>query len=341
MRTNKYDKQRAISRMSAFVVLVIGVLCFSNDNLKAQDGGCDLCGPSTGNSKNIASGNYSVTIGAGCEAKGAFSVAAGYFAKTNATNTISLGKYVKSQATNSIVIGSGSSSVESRMLINSVPNSLMVGFNSSVPTLFVSNSSGFNTTGKIGIGNVIKPKAKLHIKSDTNEDASVFVEPTNESKSAYIQLYDENNKIMAKRDSGLSIISQNGDINIDANCVSMGGKVVINASAQFAEGYNYALAVDGGLLTTKVLVKEVSEWYDHVFKDDYNLIPIAELERFIDENGHLPDIPSECNVLSDGYDMVKIDGLLLKKIEELTLYTIELNKLIKHQQEMIDYLQEK
>ena len=105
-----------------------------------------------------------------------------------------------------------------------------------------------------------------------------------------------------------------------------------------AEGYDYALAVSGGILTTKVLVKEVTEWYDHVFDDEYELIAIDELSRFVKENGHLPDMPSEYNVLDKGYDMVEMDGLLLKKIEELTLYTIELNALIKHQQELIDSL---
>ena len=63
--------------------------------------------------------------------------------------------------------------------------------------------------------------------------------------------------------------------------------------------------------------------------------------RFIDENGHLPDIPSEQDVINNGYDMVEMDGILLKKIEELTLYTIELNDIIKRQQEIIETLQSK
>ena len=52
-------------------------------------------------------------------------------------------------------------------------------------------------------------------------------------------------------------------------------------------------------------------------------------------------MPSENEVLEKGYDMVEMDGLLLKKIEELTLYTIELNKLIVRQQEIINNLQSK
>jgi hypothetical protein len=104
---------------------------------------------------------------------------------------------------------------------------------------------------------------------------------------------------------------------------------------------NAKLAVTGGILTSEVLVKEVSEWYDYVFDDDYQLKPIAELETYINEKGHLPDMPSEKDVLNEGYALVEMDGLLLKKIEELTLYTIELHKLIESQQNIIECLQSK
>ena len=65
------------------------------------------------------------------------------------------------------------------------------------------------------------------------------------------------------------------------------------------------------------------------------------MEAFIKENGHLPDLPSEEIVMNEGYALVEMDGLLLKKIEELTLYAIELHKLIERQQEIIECLQSK
>ena len=326
-------------RTKIFYMALLMMLFCNNLNINAQDGGCDLCGPSTGTNKNMANGNYSATVGAGCETSGAFSFAVGYFAKTYSSNTIALGKYVKVKATNSVAIGSGSSSLESRMLVNNVPNSLMIGFNSCFPTLFVSNSTGFNMTGKVGIGNVTTPKSKLHVKSDINEDAGFILEPSNLSKTAFIQLHNDKNRISVRQDVGMSIMSQNGNIDFEANSVTMNARVAINTSPHFAEGYDYSLAVSGGILTTKVLVKEVSEWYDHVFDEDYNLMPLTGLEQYIGKNGHLPDMPSEGSVLSKGYDMVEMDGLLLKKIEELTLYTIELNNQIKRQQEIIEFLQ--
>lgn len=322
-------------------IILSTMLCFCGMGIEAQTGGCDLCGPAVGTYRNVTSGNYSATIGAGCDSRGQYSLAVGYMAKSYMANTIAMGKFVRAQATNSIVIGSGSSNVESHNLINSKPNSLMIGFNSCFPTLFVSSSNGFNTTGKVGIGNVTSPKAKLHIRSDSSEDAGLIIESANVSKMAYVQLYDENNMISVGPDDGMSIMSHNSNINIDADHVLMNAKVAINTTADFSEGYDYALAVSGGILTTKVLVKEVDEWYDYVFDKDYEIRSIGALAKYIDENGHLPDMPSENEVVSNGYDMVEMDGLLLKKIEELTLYTIELNNMIKQQQGIIDSLRSK
>ena len=87
--------------------MLFAALCLCEVKVHAQIGGCDLCGPSTDTYKNVASGNYSATIGAGCESRGLYSFAVGFVAKSYMTNTIAMGKFVKAQATNSIVVGSG------------------------------------------------------------------------------------------------------------------------------------------------------------------------------------------------------------------------------------------
>lgn len=325
-----------------FIMMLSMLLSINVTMVNAQErGGCDLCGPASGTAQNIVTGNYSATIGVACEATGTYSFASGFYAKANSSSTIALGKFVRARATNAMVIGTGTSNTDSKTLTNNIPNSLMIGFNSSVPTLFVSNSSGFNTTGKIGIGCVTAPQSKLHIKSDANEDAGIILEPTNKTNKAYFQMFDVNHRISVEKDKGMSLVSKNGRITFEANDVTMNSKVSINTSNRFADGYEYALAVSGGILTTGVLVKEVTEWYDFVFDDEYNLSSLSDLENFIISNGHLPDMPSEQDVLDKGYDMVEMDGLLLKKIEELTLYTIELNKLIADQQKIIESLQSK
>ena len=57
-------------------------------------------------------------------------------------------------------------------------------------------------------------------------------------------------------------------------------------------------------------------------------MPLAELQTFITQNSHLPDIPKETEVLEQGVDLGEMNGLLLKKIEELTLYLLEQDRKI-------------
>jgi hypothetical protein len=83
-----------------------------------------------------------------------------------------------------------------------------------------------------------------------------------------------------------------------------------------------ANSIEAGMIE----VKEISKWQDDVFKPEYDLRTLSETERFIKQNGHLPEIPSEADVLENGYNISDMDARLLQKIEELTLYVIELKK---------------
>lgn len=111
------------------------------------------------------------------------------------------------------------------------------------------------------------------------------------------------------------------DPNFQTYMVINQGKVGIGTS-EFGQN---KLAVEGtiGAREIKVLA---SGWSDYVFEKDYPLKSIPELEEFIITNQHLPDIPSESEVLENGIELGKMDAKLLQKIEELTLYIIEINK---------------
>jgi hypothetical protein len=74
---------------------------------------------------------------------------------------------------------------------------------------------------------------------------------------------------------------------------------------------------------------------DYVFKKNYNLRSIEEVERFILENSHLPEIPSAKDFEQNGVMQAEMDMNLLKKIEELTLYTIAQEKKLKSQDSML------
>jgi len=87
------------------------------------------------------------------------------------------------------------------------------------------------------------------------------------------------------------------------------------------------LAVAGKITAQEVEVT-MTGWADFVFADDYYLRPLTEVEQFINANRHLPDVPSEVEVLQNGVNVGEMSATLLQKIEELTLYIIDLNKRI-------------
>tara|TARA_B110000459_G_scaffold199657_1_gene246678 strand:- start:1312 stop:2202 length:891 start_codon:yes stop_codon:yes gene_type:complete len=90
----------------------------------------------------------------------------------------------------------------------------------------------------------------------------------------------------------------------------------------------YSLAVCGKIRATEVKVNAASEWCDYVFEEDYDLRDLSEVDAFIKKNKHLPEIPSAEVVDAEGIEVSAMMVLMMKKIEELTLYTIEQEKRI-------------
>jgi len=85
------------------------------------------------------------------------------------------------------------------------------------------------------------------------------------------------------------------------------------------------LSVNGNIRAHEIKV-ETEHWPDYVFQKDYKLPTLEETERHIKDSGHLPGIPSASDVKSNGIELGGMNAWLLKKIEELTLYLIDLKK---------------
>ncbi len=101
----------------------------------------------------------------------------------------------------------------------------------------------------------------------------------------------------------------------------MKGKVSIGTTKT-----DHKLNVNGTIRATEVKVE--SGWADFVFAPEYKLRPLSEVEAHIQKHGRLPEVPSAQEVEKNGIDLGRTDALLLQKIEELTLYQIELLKRI-------------
>lgn len=90
--------------------------------------------------------------------------------------------------------------------------------------------------------------------------------------------------------------------------------------------------------TTMAAAVRASDVADYVFEPDYKLAPLSEVEVFTKANKHLPEVPSASEMEASGVDLAKMNMLLLKKVEELTLHAIEQNKRIEAQEEKIEQL---
>lgn len=113
--------------------------------------------------------------------------------------------------------------------------------------------------------------------------------------------------------------------------INSDGKVIIGADTRtgITSPGNYRLYVADGILSEKfkAAIKTTGQWSDYVFEDTYKLKPLEEVETFIKVNKHLPDIPSaEQLVKEGGIEVGEMMAKQMAKIEELTLYLIEMKK---------------
>jgi hypothetical protein len=214
--------------------------------------------------------------------------------------------------------------------------------------------------GSTGI-NVAQPRCALDVRGSQAENRPVAIfgsraigTGTPNPTSGLYQYYTQQLHIVPNlKVNGYNRISQLGDQGLfysdgqGSNGANQNGSLVIAPWSENGDTSVGGLRMDkhgnaefhGTVLATKVKV-DAKWWSDFVFEPGYHLRSLQEIETFINQNGHLPDMPSEQEVLDEGVDIVEMQALQQQKIEELTLYIIELQKVIEGLEQKVEEIKE-
>ncbi len=185
-----------------------------------------------------------------------------------------------------------------------------------------------NTSGNVGIG-VVSPSSKLDVNGKTTVN-SLKIDGNNTTSSVNGFL----NKIEFTGGGHGALVFHPGQadelmfgLHTNGNFYWGTGRSATkpNYYAMYLDGDKGNLGIRGKLTASEVQVK-VGGWADYVFKNNYPLPSLSQVENHINQKGHLINIPSAKEVEQKGIDLGEMNKLLLEKIEELTLYTIAQEK---------------
>lgn len=180
----------------------------------------------------------------------------------------------------------------------------------------VNGNDVYNETADVGMGTTA-PSAPLHIKQlGTGIHDGFRLETSGATNEDWYYYLDGNDDLTISNDNAASnkFIFQKNTGN-----VAIGG--------DFAAGYR--LSVDGKIATEEVLIDLSTSWPDYVFAAEYDLLTIDEFAQSIETNKHLPGIPSAVEVEENGLTVGDMQIRTMEKVEELSLYIIQLHERIK------------
>ena len=196
--------------------------------------------------------------------------------------------------------------------VTGLTNAIAIGSNAKVSS---SNSMVLGGIGQyalnVGIGTQ-SPTAKLEIVSNASNTSGLKLTNLTSSSSAGTS----SDKVLSVDNTGNVILVTNPS-NYFANPVGIG---VMPAQ-------DYILSICGKARVSDLVADP--KWCDYVFEKDYKLMPLTQLEAFVKQNKHLPEIPTTKEVEGNGVALGEMTSKLLLKVEELTLYMIEQEKRIK------------
>ena len=236
----------------------------------------------------------------------------------NGTDNVLIGNDISHVGMQNTYLGSSTSAG----VIQSPIGATAIGFGTTIlqdHSVIVGDASNANV--KVGVGTAT-PTALLHVSGDSD---STQIFRVSASGATAFRVHGNQGSAVGTADlpafEGL-LVQGNSTFRSD---VVVEDELLVNTTTG-ANGYT--VSVDGRIACEEVRVQEAGLWPDYVFERDYDLTPLADLKKFLGEQKHLPGIPSAAEVQANGFELGNMQKRMLEKIEELTLYVIELEERI-------------
>ena len=264
-----------------------------------------------------AQGHSAVAAGNSASASGDYSTVLGYNASASGAYSKAIGRFITASGSNSFVIGSGNSSATK--LTNNIANSIMFGMGSSTPSMTIRQNSTQNAMAYVGIGTT-NPKKEFHV------NGNVMLSGTGNS------LLFASSSSSNYGDFGIKITNDGLNFFRPNNGSPINNLLFISSLGNIGVGTSnpvHKLSVNGTVQAKELIVTMLAnDWPDYVFDPEYRPINLEELGQYVKYEKHLPGVPSANEISSEGLNVGEMNVILLQKIEELTLYVIELQKQI-------------
>jgi len=190
-----------------------------------------------------------------------------------------------------------------------------------------------NNQGYVGIGTT-SPYDKLHVASgNIRLDSGYELYFTDNGQ---IRSYDDNHRILFRRDENKLEFREFGDIIFSTNVTdgNENAKMVILANGNVGIGTSSTcppsekLAVNGKIHVQDEIIIDNNGWCDYVYSPEYKFLTIPELEKYLLKYKHMPGVKSASEMEKSGFTVLETNKQMMEKIEELSLYIIQLEKRI-------------
>jgi len=211
------------------------------------------------------------------------------------------------------------------------------------------------TCWPVNIGSNAYPEFPLNVNGSINTNGGDFLINGVPIRQGVWDNADNGNIKYTNGNVGIGTNNPTAKLDVDGGLKVSGNtflsRLIVNTTSNQYNA-NAKLAVTGlsifegniitlGDITSKKIKVCASGWCDYVFEKEYKLTPLKEVEKFISQNKHLPDVPSAKEIENQEVDIFEMQKIQMKKIEELTLYLIELKKENEEMKNVIEKINKK